>query len=269
MAKSLYEYNNYKTFVNEWLAQAPNQGHGLRKKLASAMNCQTAYVSHVFSGNYNLSPEQAYKCCQWLNLDSEETEYFLLLVNYQRAGSKELERYYLQQIKQLRTDHVNIKKRSNIKESLSIEDQYTYYSHWAYGAIHMAVTIHGLQTVEALHDHFNFSIGFIQKALNFLESCNLVAKEKNLYKIGGAFIHLERNSLLMSKHHSNWRIRALEAINENSNENLHYSGVMSMSEEDFENLREKIIGYLKEIFTTVKDSKEETLVSLCMDWFKV
>jgi uncharacterized protein (TIGR02147 family) len=269
MLGSIFEYQDYKKFVNSWLDNAPQKGHGLRKKMAQAMDCQTAYVSHVFAGDYQLSSEQALKCAQWLNLSAEETDYFLLLVNRQRAGTKDLEKYYLQKITELRSTQVDLKKKSKIKESLSPKDQSVYYRHWLYAAIHMGVTIPQLQTIEGLQQFFGLPLKQITQVLNMLINAELIKNDKGLLKIGKSFIHLEKTSPLMQQHHTNWRLKAIDAIALNDQENLHYSGVVSLAKDDYEKFREKMANLLKDMISLAKDSEPETLASLNFDWFNI
>jgi uncharacterized protein (TIGR02147 family) len=263
----IFEYKDYKKFVNTWLETSPQKGHGLRKKMAQAIGCQTAYVSHVFSGTYHLSSEQGLKCAHWLGLVAEEIDYFLLLINYQRAGTKDLEVYYGQLITKLRSQQTDLKKKSAIKDSLSADEQNTYYSHWSYAAVHMALTIPQLQTMEGLQDYFGLPLNKLTKILNFLVKAQIISYDKKVFTVKKAYIHLEKSSPLMIQHHSNWRLRAIDAIAQGDPNGVHYSGVLSLSADDAEVVREKLANFLKEIIQLTQGSKEEVVAGLCFDCF--
>jgi uncharacterized protein (TIGR02147 family) len=267
---SIYEFKDYKAFVIEWIVRTPNKGRGQRRRLAEAIGCQTPFVTHVLSGQYHFSLEQAEACARWMGLSEEETEFFILLVVKQRAGTKSLENLVAKRISKQRESQTVLKKRLEIKESMRLEDQLQYYNRWHIAAIHIACTIPELQNLEALQKYFRLPLNQILAALEFLTQHGFIEQGRaGGYKVVKAGIHLEVNSPLMSQHHSNWRLRAIEAINRRQNSDLFYSGVTSVSREDFEWLREKLSQFLEQAIERVKVSKEETLVGLNFDLFEV
>lgn len=266
---SIYEYKNYKQYILDWMDKTPQQGRGQRKLLAEAIGCQTPFITHVLSGDYHFSLEQAEASARYLELNEHESEYFLLLVLKQRSGTKSLENFFSKKISEKCEEHAILKKRLNISETMSIEDQMTYYSSWHYATFHMAILIPELQTVEALAKYFPVPVARIISVLNFLTDQGLVEKRGNLYKIKKPVLHLEKDSPFLIQHHSLWRMKAIETIQSQRSENLHYSGVMSVSNDDYEWIREKLARLLEEVVERLKDSKDEKLASLCFDLFQV
>ena len=55
----------------------------------------------------------------------------------------------------------------------------------------------------------------------------------------------------------------------NKNTDLFYSGVISLSHEDFEWLRERLSLVLEEAIQRIKNSDDETLACLNFDWFEI
>lgn len=269
MKISVFEYKDYKRFINDWIEQAPSKGRGLRTQLAEAIGCQTAYITHVLSGDYHFSFEQAEACGRWLELNDNEIEFLLLLVSLKRAGTKSLEKHIEKQISSRREHQSILKKRIEIKESLSKEDQQIYYSSWLYASVHMALLIPSLQTVEALQRYFQLSSARIISVLDFLKTHGLIKQEKNYFKVVQPVLHLELDSPLLIQHHTHWRLRAVDSLGSPSSDNLHYSGVMSLSREDYEWVREKLSHLLQQIVERLRESKDEKLASLCFDWFEV
>jgi uncharacterized protein (TIGR02147 family) len=266
---SVFEYKDYKKFITDWMLHAPHKGRGLRKQLAEAINCQTAYITQVLSGNNHLSLEQAEASCRWMKLAETDIEFFLLLVLFQRAGTKALQRIISKQITERREIQTNLQKRIHIHDTLSQTDQIKYYSSWHYAAIHIAVLIPALQTPEALQNYFHLPMSQIRKVLDFLLSCGFIKQEKNQLKVIRPTLHLELNSPLLHQHHTNWRLKVIESLVENKRADLHYSGTMVLSEEDYEWVREKLSQLLEEIIPRIRDSKDEKLACLNFDWFQV
>jgi uncharacterized protein (TIGR02147 family) len=266
---SIFEFNDYKKFVIEWIEQAPHNGRGLRKGLAEAIGCQTPFITHVLAGTYHFSLEHADACARWMKLPEAEADFFLLLVLRQRAGTKSLEKTLTKQISQKREIHAVLKSRLKIEETLPREDQLLYYSSWIYAAIHIAVLNPACQSIEGLQNALKVPTPQIMNALEFLTSRGLLKKTKFGYQSARPMLHLEADSPLMHQHHTNWRLKALENLSVRSAESLQYSGVMSLSENDFEWVREKLSHLLEETIERIKDSKDERLACMCFDWFSL
>jgi uncharacterized protein (TIGR02147 family) len=266
---SIYQFQDYKKFLLNWMERGPNQGRGMRKQLADAIGCQTPFITHVLGGDYHLSLEQAEASSRWAGLNDAETEFFLLLVMKARAGTRGLENLVAKQIQQRRLGATVLKSRLNLKEKMNPQDQMIYYSHWYYAAIHMACLIPQLQTIEALGKYFNLTLPQIVGALEFLTEHGLIGKTKDKFRVLKPLLHLERESPLMVQHHTQWRLKALESFLRKKNSDLFYSGVISLSEEDYEWLRERLTDLLQEAIERIRDSKDEKLACLNLDWFEI
>jgi uncharacterized protein (TIGR02147 family) len=266
---SIFEYKDYKKFILDWMDNTPNQGRGQRKLLAEAIGCQTPFITHVLSGDYHLSLEQADACARYLELNELDTEYFILLIQRQRAGTKSLEFFFTKQIAKLIEQNTILKNRVKIKDSMNIEDQMTYYSSWHYPSIHMALLIPELQNIQALTKYFNLPSARIIAVLKFLEEHQLIEKKNGIFRVKKNMLHLELHSPFLTQHHSLWRQKAIDSIQSGKLENLHYSGVMSLSKDDYDWVREKLSTLLEEVVVRIGTSKDEKLASLCFDLFQI
>lgn len=269
MKLSIFEYNDYKKFIHDWMDKTPSGGRGQRKALADAIGCQTPFITHVLSGDYHLSMEQAEACARWLQLEEKEFDFFILLVLRNRAGTKTLVNYFDKQLSERRTQQSVLKKRLKIEDTLSSEAQLVYYSSWHYATVHIALLIPTLRTVEALNDHFKISIPRLIAVLDFLIDNGLIESKKNTYRVLKPLIHLEKDSPLLTQHHTQWRLKAVEEIQAKAPESLHFSGVISLSEADFEWVRERITQLLEQLPQKLKDSADENICCLNFDWFKI
>ena len=80
-------------------------------------------------------------------------------------------------------------------------------------------------------------------------------------------VHLEKHSPALRQHHTNFRLKAIEQIRETGAEQIHYSGVMSLSKKDFEWVSSQLAQFLEEVGKKLKDSPDEELAILNFDWF--
>ncbi|MCC6278545.1 MAG: DUF4423 domain-containing protein [Oligoflexia bacterium] len=193
----------------------------------------------------------------------------MLLIQHQRAGTQSLKKFLKSSLDQLTTKTDLLKTRLEIPQSLSAKAQARYYSSWHYSVIHMALTIPQLNTRENLLKHFNLSMERLDEILQFLIQEKIISKEKNTFKVEIPFLHLEKHSDLVSKHHLNWRVRALQSFEEIKSTDLHYSLAFTISEKDWPHLIEHLMKSLGGCAEIIKPSKEETIAALCLDLFKL
>jgi len=265
----IYEYLDYKRYLNDLISSQPKGGRGLRKGLAEAIRCQVAYVSHVLAGSYHFSIEQAEAASRFFDLNVDDAEFFVLLVSENRAGTHELKAFFKKMLKQRSEKHSLLKTRVKIKETLGREDQSVYYSHAHYAAIHMALTVPRLRSKSALEKQFKLSSKKVQEVLEFLTSHGLAKREGIQYLPGANALHLESDSPLIPRHHSNWRLAAIQSLEDPHPGDLHYSGVVTCSEKDLPRVREKLSRCLADCIEIIQASPEEQVAALSFDWWKL
>lgn len=264
----IYDYQDYRQFLVDALG-GKNKRTGQRGALARHLGCQTAYLSQVLSGSANLSLEQAYRVNQFLAHDSQASEFFLLLVQKERAGIHELKTYFADKIKEILNKRSDIKSRVSKNKTISETDQAHYYSQWYISAIHIALSIPQLQTVPALVKHFHLEEGIVRETLEFLTSTGLAVSTGNKFAIGPSHIHLSKDSTFVKQLHANWRLHSIHLMEKRRDENLHYSVIYSLSKEDALKVRKQILDLIEQNMEVVKPSKEEVLYCNTIDFFEL
>jgi len=109
MELSVLDFRDYKAYLHEVLKKSKSRGHGMRSQIAKALGCNVAYISQILNKSANFSLEQAESLNQFLGHPKNECHYFLLLVQFARAGSFDLQ----QRLKEQIDDH--FKKRLLLK----------------------------------------------------------------------------------------------------------------------------------------------------------
>lgn len=262
-SRSIFDFRSYKDFLSE----VSRGERGSRSRLAEAMNCHSAYVSQVLNGNAHLSLEQGEQVSRFLGLNKEEAHFFLLLVQYDRAGTAPLKSYFDVQIKEAVKKQLILKDRLVFKRSLSREDQAIFYSSWYFGAVHVLVSVAGCNTERGIAKYLNLPVAKVSEILNFLLSVGLIEKEEGKYQIGTSHIHLEHDSPMIAKHHANWRMRAIQAFDEVNVNDLHYSSVITCSAEDSIKIKAALVRAIEEVRAIVRPSTDEGAFVYCLDFF--
>ena len=262
----LFEFNNYKVFLRAALNTRAKTQRGVRSRFAEALGCRSGYVTQVLNGKSDLSLEQGNLACDFFGLTDEESEFFLLLLIHGRAGSRHLQSRIEKQISRARENRLNLKNRFNVK-SISLENQTLFYSNWQYLAVLTALSVPQLQTKETLGAYLNLPQKRVAEIIEAMEHWGLIVFKNGKYQPGIYRTHLGKDSPMLAKHHINWRIQALQSIERQSPQDLHYSSVVSLSEKDALLAKEKLAQSLEEVAAIVAPSPEEKVCSLCLDFF--
>lgn len=263
----VFEYDDYKSYVNAWVQSHPKKGYGLFAKMAAFLETNSVIISQVFKGSRDLNLEQAAKLARFLALGTIETDHFLLLVQLARSGTSELKQIVQRQLKENLLKGQSIKNRIEHKQ-LTDEDKAIFYSSWHYIAIWLAAPIPELGSVSKMAKHFQLPDDIINDAIQFLLERGLLKKSGNGFDFGKNIIHVPHDSPFVAKHHSNWRIKALQSVDRKKDENLHYTAPMSLSEDIGKKIREELIQFIQKQTTKVSTSPSEKLMCLNIDWFE-
>lgn len=267
MIGNVFDHDDYKTFLQE-ACGGTQRRTGLKSELARAMNCQPTYISQIFRGKAHLSLEQAEAVSRFFEFTREERRYFMLLVQCERAGTASLKRLFEEDLRELREKRLTLTERLGRHDSLAEVDQSLYYSSWHYAAVHIALTIPGLRSPAALAQFFNAPEAKIREVIDFLLRTGLAElNEQGELTTGTKSIRLGNDSPNILRHHTNWRLYAIESLEREASSDLHYSAVVSLSYRDALQVKDRLLEHLKEILTTIKASAEEELCVLNIDFF--
>lgn len=263
----IFDFNDYRAYLKEHFS-GTGAGRGKRLLLAQHLNCQPSFLTQVLGEKAHLSLEHAISVCEYLKLNESESQYFMLLVQKGKAGSKKLSDYFDEKISKIKEKRKSIDRRIGVKTTLSSEDQMTYYSVWYYSAIHILCALPHIKTTEDIANHLKLDLVVVKEALKFLEAKGFVVVEKGQYKIGSSRIHLKKGSAMLPRHHANWRMRAITELDIDKKEDLHYTAVLGISKSDYALFREKMLQLLQEFEPVITQSQDEVQVVMLMDLFQ-
>ncbi|MCM2277301.1 MAG: TIGR02147 family protein [Oligoflexia bacterium] len=267
--KTIFDFTDYKSYLKHFEASNAQLQKGFRSRMAEQIGCQSAFVSQVLNGKANLSLEQALKLRPFLKLNSTERDYFLWMIEFGRAGTDELKTHFLSLMTELRERHLKILNRVTPERILTQEAQNTYYSQWYYAAIHILCTIPEFGTIESIARALRLTPATVRDAAVFLVKLGLLKETKGKLRPGSTQLHLDRSSLNIARHHTHWRLKAIQSLEAQKATDTHYSTVSSLSVADAEVLRGRLVALIEEYAKTVKPSREETLYCFNLDFFSL
>lgn len=206
--------------------------------------------------------------CDYLGFDKTEIDYFMLLVQKQRAGNFKLENYYQSKVLGLQNELQDMKSRLSDKKILDENDKALFYSNWFYSAIRLSTSLEQVNTKEDISDFTGLQPKIVNQVVNFLLSVGLLNSVDGKLEMGPAITHLEANSPLIARHHANWRVKAMDKHPHLTNDEFCFSAPLTIAEKDAPKVREILTQAIESISHIVKDSEEvDKLYCVNIDWF--
>jgi uncharacterized protein (TIGR02147 family) len=265
---SIYNYSDYKDYIRHQVDV--NKGvRGYQTLLAKAAGCARPYLSQVLNGGSHLSMEQLLGISELWKLKEDEIEFFMTLLQMSRAGTEKLRSLMKGKANRLKREKENLTSRFKKPGIDSVEAKALYYSSWSWAAVHILLTIPEYRTVESIFSRLQLPHDQVYEILNGLKGIGLIKKYKGEYKLTEMHIHLPKKSPFISIHHSHWRNKAIQDAATNNDASLHYTGVHSLSYEDYEKIKSILLDSIDKCHEVIRPSKEQELVAVNIDLFKV
>jgi uncharacterized protein (TIGR02147 family) len=266
LRRDVFEFDDYKSYLKH-LEEAG--GRGYRAQLARAANCQIAYISQVLNGEAHLSLEQAAAINPFLSHNKRQSRHFLLLVQFNRAGTQELKNQFSDLLKESAENNGRFHDNINSGHIVGGDIQAAYYSDWTVVATHIALMVPHLRESKKIAAYLGLNEESVSRALEILVGAELACKEGDEYRPLMKQIHLSKESAYNARHHLQWRLKRIDRLERSRPSDLTYTSVASLSEKDFSNLKARFIEMVKSYNETVQASPEERVYCLTLDFFEV
>jgi uncharacterized protein (TIGR02147 family) len=245
-------------------------GRGQLSRLAEALGVHSTFVSLVFKEKRDLSREQALTVARHLNLTGLETDYFLELVQFSRAGTQQLRDYTLQKIRAAQEAAKKLSTRYEHERQLNAEERQTFYSSWHFSAIRIfASTKPQGRTVDEISRRFSLPRETVVNAVHFLVETQLLRQEGDRYLVGAQRTFLDKGHPLLKCHHANWRLKALQQYEQLSDDEMMFTTSLSVSRADFARLRETLADFVKMTSRVIRETDPDEVACVNLDLFWV
>ncbi|MEN0059833.1 MAG: TIGR02147 family protein [Bdellovibrio sp.] len=265
----IWSYTDYKPYIKAVFASMSSGGRGQLKKLAEYLGVHSTLVSQVISGDKDFSDEQSIKVAEFLQLRELETDYFLHLVFYSKAGSADLQKYHLSKIKKLKESGQSVAHHIGKSSELSENDKIRYYSDWRYVAVWLATSIEEFGNSQGISEALEIPKNNVQDILDFLLAKGLCKKSDKGFAMDLQRIHVPANSPLVVNHHLNWRMKSLAFVQNAKKQELAFTSPLSISRRDFEKVRGMILKLIEDISEVVDKTDPEIIACLNIDHFMI
>lgn len=265
---SIFEFEHLNEYLKYMITRLPNKGRGEVNRIAKYLNVNSTLISQILSGNKTMSLEQALNLTQYLGLLELEADYLITLVEFERAGSSQLQEYWKKKLQQLKNKSFQVGERLKKDRKITDIERAKYYSSPYYPAIRLFTSIgENGQTLQSIAQRFQLSPMKVSEILNFLVQTGLCSEQNGYFRMEQQTIHLEKGSDYHLRYQTDWRIKAISTAEQLSDQELMFTGQVTLSKKDFYKLREETMQFIKKFLDTVHDSPAEELACLNIDWF--
>lgn len=264
----VFDFEDYRDYLNQWIQELPNGGFGQLAKLAKATAINPSVVTQVFKSEKNFTHEQAMDVCDHLELSGLECDYFLESVAMLRAGTARLKTHHANRLASLRKESQNLKKRIPPSSEMNEDARSSFYSNWFYSGVRVASSIKGLDNVDSIAERLNLSRQLVEKVLNFLLAHGLCVEKNGKIQVGPQSTHLNQSSILISRHHANWRLKGIDRMTRVKGDELFFTSPVSIASADIDRVRGILVEAIESCFQVVDPSPSQELACLNVDWFR-
>jgi len=266
---NLYDYDSYRVYLKD-LCSEPAVQRGFQTRLAKAANCQSAYLSQVLKQKVHLTEDQALHITIELNFTQPETDYFLLLLRIEKAGTVKLRTYLQKELEKLRSRQKELSTKVHTDQILYDEKNLTrYFSSWVPSAIHLLTSSNHYRTIEKISARLRIPLEDTKEALQFLEELGWVEKKKHEYFFKAGNVHIAKDSIFNTSMQLGRRHLVLNSIALKNLNSMHYSSLFTIEQKDYLKLEKMIAEFVQKSSKTIQNSGADDLCCLCVDLFSV
>lgn len=264
-SQGVFDFESYRAYLQ---AHLQRQGRGEQGRLAKAAGISTSLLSLILSEQKNLSLEQATELVDYLNLPELDSDYFLTLVEIDRAGSTKLQNRLRKKLRLLKEQSVKVSRRVKKDTELSEQALSIYYSSWMYTGIRNFASIGEGKTQQEVMSRFGLSPQQVQQVVQFCLDHGLLVQQQNRYSFGAKNTHVGNDSPWVNNHHRNWRNQAIQQMEKRREQDLFYTCPMSLSQEAATEIRALLPEFIQQVLKIVGPSPSEKVMCWNMDWFE-
>jgi uncharacterized protein (TIGR02147 family) len=267
---SAFNFTGTKAYLRHYISQLPKRGRGEISRIADHLRVSGTLVSQVLAGEKSFTAEQTQALISYLGLSGVEADYIMFLVQYERAGSSDLKKYWATKLSEAKEQSLKLSHRVKADTVLSEQERTVFYSSTIYSAIRLFTSVgHQGKGIGEICERFDLPRNKAAEILNFLIGCGLLLERDGRYFMGAQKTHLEQKSPHFLRHHSIWRINAINHNQEVSDRELMYTAPVSISKDDFDLLREEMAQFIKKFLDRVHSSPAEEVACLNLDFYWV
>lgn len=265
---TVYEYEDYKSYLRDIISsRAAAEGRGTVSRLAEHLSVSPAMISQVLRGEKNFSAEMALEVGEYFLLRDKELDYFLLLVDAERAGSYKLREKLTQKIKLYQEEAKKVTAHFKRDVELTESQKAEYYSSWIFAGVRNVIATKEIFTIKDLHSELKVEPKALHRAIDFLINTALIRQVDGKFLITEKSTFIPQDSPLVLKHHQNWRLHGMRLMDQRNESDLFFTAPLSTSRAHSEKIRSELLKLIKNLSKEVVEEEAEVVRCVGIDFF--
>lgn len=258
---NIYTSTDYRVIINEVMSEKKYLDKSLTfQAMAVYIRVQKPYISKVMNGRADFNSDQLYMSCRYLEMSDEETNYLLLLLEYDRCTYPERRKLLMAQIKKIQDSKRD--SRTVLKQAVQILDGSTfdasaraeYYLEPIFLIVHVCLLVPRFRrNIDSIAHELFISKDYLNEILKKLVTMNIIEIKDGKIDVLVKNLHLPKDSKIISPHQQILRQRCISRISRvDTDLKKSFSGTFSANEEirkkieiEFNKLLGKVEGFMK------------------------
>jgi uncharacterized protein (TIGR02147 family) len=270
MAKNVvFNCSTFHQFLVQGIENNTELKRGEKKIIAEYLKIHPTLLSQILSGSRVFTDEQVYLLGEYFGLTDLESDYIFILHQIANTQNKKFKEKLSKKKEEIKNKSTNLSERVSKEKVLSDEEKSVFYSSWLYSGIRLFTSLEGGKTKEEIAERLNLDKKKTNEALDFLLKSGLCKLEEGKYYMHVSRTHVDKNSPYYKQHHTNWRIKSIQKLDRSEDGDMTFTGPLSVSQDDFDLLKEEMVKLIQRVSTVVKDSEAEDIYCLNLDFFKI
>ncbi|RYZ57907.1 MAG: TIGR02147 family protein [Proteobacteria bacterium] len=266
---SFFSCTNYREIIRFQLKEhSPKRG--FQSTLAKFLGCSPSFLSQVLKDKVHLTPDQAALFCDFWKLNQLECDFFLNLVNLERASTVELQAKIAKWIDALRSKGQKQGFHSQTERSIPLEgDAVQYWSAWHYPAVYEGISHAIFKTREDIAERFSLPMATVDQILSKLKSFGMIEEKNRIWKATNKNFYETDDVALTKLFHDEIHRHSLEKYDAPQDEDLHYVQVAGIAKSEIPELKQMILDLINRQRLKMKRSGDQELVCFSYHLFKM
>lgn len=293
---SIFEYKDYKKAIKEVLLQKkrhfPNTFSF--QAMANYMQVQKTYLSKVLNQDGNLTPDQFFLACEFLQITDRESTYLSLLREKEMTTLAKRKSFLEQEIQKLqrqelkteaylnanardaklanadRSESSSSKNRPPVNQDIKSESANSmrslYFLDPYVQLVHLGMEVppHN-KTPTLLVDKLGISEERLTKIIKILTDLNFVRWSKDRYVVDLQTMHLPEDSEIFPVYRQMVRQILLSHLEKSTADDYHFSVFFTADKETQIKIRQNFLNFLKETQKLVEKADPKLMVQMNFD----
>ena len=265
---SIYEFSHYRQYLQSWIESKGAHAYGMKLRIAKALGVSSSLISQILKDQKTLTSDQTSDLCDFIGLNEMESDYFHLLVEFDRAAGNRYKEKLQRKIRNLKAQSQQLGKRVPRDKELSDQQKAIYYSSWMYTGVRNLSATANFDQADSIAERLNIERTVANRVIRFLLDNGLCKEHDGKITYGPAAIHVDKESPFVNKHHQNWRFQAIQQMEKKRDADIFFTSPMSLSRAAFDEIKVLIPTVIENIMKISGPSDSETVACLNLDWFK-